>query len=663
MVIAAYWPGLHGPLVFDDQLNITENRAVAIHDLSYSSLKKALLSNNSGPLKRILPALSFGINHYQAGGFKNTLVFKVTNLVIHLISFALAFWLAYLLWPKLFTSTADTSFSTTQKNRILPAFLVALVWALHPIQLTSVTYVVQRMTSMSGASVLLGLCLFVVGRYRLEQNKSAALALMALGIVGGTLLGLMSKENAALLTLYAGVIEYTLFKRHGLNADQRKRLNIFYSLVLLVPVIFGLFYVFVYPGMVAGGQPTLNERLLTEARVLWLYLYMFWVPDITVMGLFHDDILVSTDWITPVTTLSAIFGWLGVLLLAFIGRRKIPVFTFALAWYLVGHSMESSVLPLKLIFEHRNYVPSFAMALLLGYGLFIVAEKSITVARSIVIRSQKSSGNKALPIGPDYQASVLTALVGVLTLSVLFDATYTRAQYWSSEAGFIASAVRNHPYSPSSQYLYGEVMYKRFKNPVKAYPYYFRAGQLEPSEVGFLISLSMVTPVSVIEELRKSTLLKMNDPDHIADLLRTKKISAWGMRALDVASRCVKAQHSSCREHQNDVSKWLNAVVDGANMDLMRRRYFFNLLFDIEMRYRLFGQALLTIKKAIAQYPDNLRMRLMHADVLTALKRYKQAQEVVNNAKKAKLKGSKKVQDALDKFQAALIIKIKNNKK
>ena len=97
-------------------------------------------------------------------------------------------------------------------------------------------------------------------------------------------------------------------------------------------------------------------------------------------------------------------------------------------------------------------------------------------------------------------------------------------------------------------------MYKRFKNPVKAYPYYFRAGQLEPSEVGFLISLSMVTPVSVIEELRKSTLLKMNDPDHIADLLRTKKISAWGMLALDVASRCFQAQPSSCRAHQNACS-------------------------------------------------------------------------------------------------------------
>ncbi|WP_428357326.1 hypothetical protein [Methyloprofundus sp.] len=83
LLVIAYWPSLHGPLIFDDIQNIVENPLVAIHDLSYASLQQALLSNESGILKRVVPALSFGINHYMAGGFNDTLPFKLTNLLIH----------------------------------------------------------------------------------------------------------------------------------------------------------------------------------------------------------------------------------------------------------------------------------------------------------------------------------------------------------------------------------------------------------------------------------------------------------------------------------------------------------------------------------------------------------------------------------------------------
>ena len=42
LLIIAYWPGLHGPLIFDDIQNIVENPSVAITDLSYDSLKQSL---------------------------------------------------------------------------------------------------------------------------------------------------------------------------------------------------------------------------------------------------------------------------------------------------------------------------------------------------------------------------------------------------------------------------------------------------------------------------------------------------------------------------------------------------------------------------------------------------------------------------------------------
>ena len=50
---------------------------------------------------------------------------------------------------------------------------------------------------------------------------------------------------------------------------------------------------------------TLQERLLTQPRVVWFYLKMLLFPDLHDMGLFHDDLPLSHDWWTPPSTLPA----------------------------------------------------------------------------------------------------------------------------------------------------------------------------------------------------------------------------------------------------------------------------------------------------------------------------------------------------------------------
>ena len=165
----------------------------------------------------------------------------------------------------------------------------------------------------------------------------------------------------------------------------------------------------------------------------------------------------------------------------------------------------------------------------------------------------------------------------------------------------------------------------------------------------------MVTPVKVVDDLGEDELIDLINPEHIAFLLNTEPISAWGMRSLDVASRCVKTLHPGCREHVHDVRKWLNAVLESTKTDQRRRRYFVDLLFNIEMKYGLYHEALATIKKALSQDKDNLRFYLMHADVLSALKRLSEARAVLTYAKQADLQGSEKLKSDLNKFQTALI--------
>ncbi|MGR8935248.1 MAG: tetratricopeptide repeat protein [Gammaproteobacteria bacterium] len=624
LLLSAYWPGLAGPLVFDDQLNIAENPAVAIHDLSFHSLKRAALSNESGRLKRILPALSFGINHYLAGGFSHTFAFKITNLCIHLINSALVFGLCLLLWPRCKTVLyrGDDAGTAGDAASPLPAACAALLWALHPLQTTAVVYVVQRMTSMSATFVLLGLTFFLLGRERLAERRAHSVPLMAGGLIGGTALGLLCKENAALLGLYAGVIEFTLFSRDTLAPPQKRQLIRFYTLLLAVPLFAGFIYMFIYPGDILNGYAgrpfTLAERLLTQARVLWFYLYLLCVPDVIAMGLFHDDVTISSGWLSPATTLPSVSAWGLVILLAVLLRKQSPVIAFAILWYLAGHSMESSFIPLEMVFEHRNYLP------ILGPVIMLCALANGLI--DAIVR------NRAVLQRHARQAVWLKTLLAFGVIAALYQATAERAAYWRSEDGFITSQAINHPLSASTQYLYGEVLYKKQHNPPAAYPFYFRAAQLKPQEAGFLISLHMVTPVAAQRNLQARQLPELLDPRYIERLLREQPVSAWSMRALDVAGRCVIAKYVPCREHLDDMRSWLHAFADNPRTGGNFQRHFTNVLFDIEMAYARYDQALLTIEKAQTDDPGFMRYALMHADVLAAKKRYREALHVLAEA-------------------------------
>jgi hypothetical protein len=102
---------------------------------------------------------------------------------------------------------------------------------------------------------------------------------------------------------------------------------------------------------------SLVERLMSEGRILWFYLGLMVAPRMAAFGLYHDDIAVSTGLFSPWTTLPALLGLAGLAWLAWRVRKSAPLAAFGIAWFLIGHSLESTVLPLELAHEHRNYLP------------------------------------------------------------------------------------------------------------------------------------------------------------------------------------------------------------------------------------------------------------------------------------------------------------------
>jgi len=364
VLVAIYWPGLQGGFFFDDGPSILFVEGVRLESLSRESVHQALVSGGAGPSGRPIAQLSFALNYYFSGF--NPLAFKATNLAIHLACGFLVFCLNCRL-------LAAATPAAGQCNRFLASGAMAALWLLQPIQLLPVLHVVQRMTSMSAFFLLAALLLHIAGRER-GGRAGAAWILLAWAILWP--LSFLSKETGALFPLFVLAWEVIL-RRALLGKLDRFALGF----VVLNGLLLSLIALYVFTGRAqwlwAGYELrpfSLVERLLSEGRILWFYLGLMVVPRIESFGLYHDDIAVSTSLISPWTTLPALLGLTGLLWLAWRLRRSAPLAAFGIVWFLIGHSLESTVLPLELAHEHRNYLPLLGVLLVAGWALLRALE-------------------------------------------------------------------------------------------------------------------------------------------------------------------------------------------------------------------------------------------------------------------------------------------------
>jgi hypothetical protein len=264
LVALVYLPGLGGGYVFDDYSNIVHN--ASLHVTTHSSWGQwlaAMFSSPASELQRPLAMLSFAINHALTG--LDPYWMKLTNVGIHLLNTGLVYGLAGGI-----LQAADRRASTDdilRRKRI--ALWIAAAWALNPINLMAVLFIVQRMESLSHTFVFAGLWMYMAGRMRLEAGRGGWPLLFG-GLVGGTLIGTLAKESAVLLPLYALALEWSLldFTREG---KRDRRLLTSFVFLLLVPGLAGMAWkapVLLSPGAWTWRDFGPLERLLTESRVL-----------------------------------------------------------------------------------------------------------------------------------------------------------------------------------------------------------------------------------------------------------------------------------------------------------------------------------------------------------------------------------------------------------
>lgn len=361
----AYWPGLHGIFIFDDASNILENRRLMDAPFSLEGAARAAFSSDAGMLNRPVSMLSLWLNALISGA--DPFGFKLTNLVIHLINAGLLFLLSRRLMT-LYRERHDPDLP--QRLGLLVAVAATVLWAVHPLNLTSVLYVVQRMNSLAALFTLAGLLSYVSARMAQCHGEPAFLR-MTLSVGAWGLLAVLSKENGALLPLYMLAIEAGLLRFAAADAAVSRTLKRLWTaaIALMLLAVAG-YIVHAWHGILGTYQWrgfSLGERLMTESRMLWLYLQWGLIPDPNQLGIFHDDLATSRGWLSPPSTLIATLAWVAVIAAAWLLRRRAALFTFAVLWYLLGHAMESSFIPLELVFEHRNYLPLAGPALALSF--------------------------------------------------------------------------------------------------------------------------------------------------------------------------------------------------------------------------------------------------------------------------------------------------------
>jgi len=421
LILLAYSNTFDASWQFDDFHNITENNRNQIENLYPSTLHNVLFnaSSNNKIFDRPISHLSFAFNWYFSQ--KDVFGYHTINTTIHIFT---AFFL-YFTIVSLFKTPNLLGTYTGREHFI--AFLAAVLWAVNPIQTQAVTYIVQRMASMAALFYLIGILFYIKGRI---CSLWSVKLIFYFGVFLSFALAVGSKENALMLPVSLFVVELVFFRD---ISNPRTRKHFIWLGCALSVVLFAIgLMLFMSNGFISRLQEgyanrtfTLTERLLTQPRIVIFYISQIFYPIADRLSIVHD-FEISTGLFRPWTTLPAILFILGLIGAAFWQIKKHPLISFAILFFFLNHVIESSIIPLELVFEHRNYLPSLF--------LFVPVAAGFKWIIDYYLNKQK------------VMAGVIIGFVSLLVM-VLGIGTYVRNIAWANEQTLWRDALNKAPQS------------------------------------------------------------------------------------------------------------------------------------------------------------------------------------------------------------------------
>jgi protein O-mannosyl-transferase len=424
-IVTIYANTFHASWHLDDYANIVDNKYIQLTELSPSALCRVFQpyqNNLHIRLSRPVSYLSLALNWYI--GNQQVVGYHIVNITIHILTSGFL----YLFLLSLFKTPRLAGRYEGDENNI--ALLATVLWAVHPIQTQAITYIVQRMASLSAMFYIAGMFCYIQGRF--QAKKQPRLTFFSCSMIC-MLLALGSKENAITFPLAIGLIEIIFFQNYS-STENRKtciRIVIAATVATLVLALFLLFAMLPDPLtalQTRSGQRSfsLAQRLMTEPRIVLNYLIQIFYPLLNRFSIEHP-ITLSTSLIAPITTPLSLLSITGMLIFAFLRLHRFPALSLAILFYFLNQIVESSFIPLELVFEHRNYLPSLFLFLPVATGAVLG------------LRYFQRENKRAMFF---LCSSVMTLLLIVIGMT-----TYSRNGIWASEKTLWEDALKKAPLS------------------------------------------------------------------------------------------------------------------------------------------------------------------------------------------------------------------------
>jgi len=248
LTAVAYAPALRGGFVLDDNILLTDNRLIKASDGVY----RFWLTTESidyWPVTNTDLWLEWRLWGMQATGY------HVTNLLLHIIA-------ALLIWAVL------------RRMAIPGAFLAALLFAVHPVNVESVAWIAQRKSVLAMVFFLLSILAYLIADERTGSRARASTARRWYWFsVAAFAVAMLSKGSVAILPLLLLLIVW--WSRPLTRADVARSAPFFAIAVVLVGV--NMWFQTHGTGL-EFRTATPTERLLGAATAVWFYLYKALLP-------------------------------------------------------------------------------------------------------------------------------------------------------------------------------------------------------------------------------------------------------------------------------------------------------------------------------------------------------------------------------------------------
>jgi tetratricopeptide (TPR) repeat protein len=409
--LIAYVNCFEAPFVFDDLRLIVDNpRIRTLWPLSEP------LTNTSRPVVQLSLALNYAISGL------NVWSYHLLNVLIHFAT-------ACAVMGVMHNVLRRTESARVAQNAKPLAFVIALVWMVHPLQTESVTYIIQR-----GESLAALFCLLTVFCFLRSMEASVARRWRIASVVFCAL-GVATKPVAVIAPALVLLCDRTLFARSITNA---LRLRWRYYAVLLVSLA-------ILPVVLAGNKsewatsagfgqatvPALQYAAAQPGAILRYLQLVFWPAGFCL------------DYGSPAEGGFVIVGVETVVILTVFcfsiwALRRRSVAGLAALCFFVALAPSSSFIPVAdVLFEHRMYLALAPLLAVVITGAFLLAERLIP---NVATRRRILGGALA---------------AATITLTTL---TLTRNEEYNSEVLLWSRAIEISPLNARAYYNLGTVL-------------------------------------------------------------------------------------------------------------------------------------------------------------------------------------------------------------